>query len=91
MKRLSKARGVAAAVVFLLATTLSSIPAGASTPTPKPLTGARSVTEGIGNSCAILTSGRVDCWGSGYDGQLGNGTFYTTGNHGSALPVVVSA
>jgi alpha-tubulin suppressor-like RCC1 family protein len=47
------------------------------------------VTEGIGNSCALLTSGHVDCWGSGYQGELGNGTFYTTGNEGSSVPVAV--
>jgi alpha-tubulin suppressor-like RCC1 family protein len=89
MERLFTACGVAGAVAFLLVTTLSSIPAGATTPTPSPLTGVRSVTEGIGNSCALLTSGRVGCWGSGYDGELGNGTFYSTGNEGSAVPVAV--
>ena len=45
---------------------------------------------GYGESdCAVLTSGRVDCWGYGYYGDLGNGTFYTTGNEGSATPVAV--
>ena len=39
--------------------------------------------------CALLTSGRVDCWGPGNDGQLGNGKFYTSGNQGSAKPVAV--
>jgi alpha-tubulin suppressor-like RCC1 family protein len=43
------------------------------------------------SSCALLTSGEVDCWGSGSAGQLGNGKFYSTGgtNHGSDTPVVV--
>ena len=35
------------------------------------------VSELTGNYsswCALLTSGRVDCWGDGYEGQLGGGT-----------------
>lgn len=39
--------------------------------------------------CALLTAGRVDCWGFGLYGQLGNGVFYTTGNNGSDVPVRV--
>jgi alpha-tubulin suppressor-like RCC1 family protein len=39
--------------------------------------------------CGLVTSGRVDCWGYGYYGELGNGIFYTTGNEGSATPVEV--
>ena len=31
----------------------------------------------------------VDCWGDGELGQLGDGTFYTTGNDGTAVPVAV--
>ena len=42
-----------------------------------------------GSYCALLTSGGVDCWGYGADGELGNGTFYTTGQQGSATPVEV--
>jgi hypothetical protein len=48
------------------------------------------VTDLIGNSrsyCAVVTGGGVDCWGYGYYGDLGNGTFYDTGNDGSAIPV----
>ena len=41
--------------------------------------------------CALLTSSGVDCWGAGEDGQLGDGTFYTSGNLGSAVPVTVEA
>ncbi len=41
--------------------------------------------------CTVLTSGGVHCWGYGADGELGNGTFYTTGNRGSASPVTVVA
>ena len=42
------------------------------------LTGVSNVASGsfgYGDSyCAVLTSGRVDCWGYNEDGQLGNGT-----------------
>jgi alpha-tubulin suppressor-like RCC1 family protein len=27
-----------------------------------------------GTFCALLSTGRVDCWGNGYQGELGNGT-----------------
>jgi len=53
------------------------------------LSGVSSLSGGGGDYCALLTSGTVDCWGSGYFGQLGNGTFYSTGNQGSATPVQV--
>ena len=39
--------------------------------------------------CAPLPSSGVDCWGYGYDGELGNGTFYTSSPYGSATPVAV--
>jgi hypothetical protein len=39
--------------------------------------------------CALLTSGGVDCWGDGYYGELGNGTFYTSDGNGSSIPVTV--
>jgi len=54
------------------------------------LTGAAKISaDGNGSYCAVLTSGGVDCWGYGYDGELGNGQFYTTGDNGSAVPVQV--
>jgi alpha-tubulin suppressor-like RCC1 family protein len=40
-------------------------------------------------SCALLTSDRVDCWGDGVFGQLGNGTIYNSNSDGSAVPVQV--
>ncbi len=48
-------------------------------------------TSGTGGYCARLTSGKVDCWGYGFFGQLGNGTFYSAGNRGSPVPVAVKA
>ena len=56
--------------------------------TPTNLTTKSIVSNGEG-SCALLTSGRVDCWGYGNYGELGNGKFYNSGNQGSAKPVAV--
>ena len=53
------------------------------------LTGVTSLVGGENTFCALLTSGGVDGWGFGADGQLGDGTFYRTGNLGSATAVVV--
>ena len=53
------------------------------------LSGVASLTGWGARYCALLTSGRVDCWGSGGSGELGNGKFYTSGNQGSAKPVAV--
>ena len=38
-----------------------------------PLTGATAVTSGIGNSCALLATQMIACWGANDDGELGNG------------------
>ena len=46
-------------------------------------------SDGYTTFCAVLTSGGVDCWGYGYDGELGNGTFGNQANSGSAVPVAV--
>jgi alpha-tubulin suppressor-like RCC1 family protein len=53
------------------------------------LTGVASLTGAGENFCARLTSGELDCWGQGSKGQLGNGSFYTGANFGSAIPVAV--
>jgi hypothetical protein len=42
----------------------------------------------FGSYCAVLASGGADCWGDGYDGQLGNGL--CCGSYsGSTIPVKV--
>lgn len=33
-----------------------------------------SVSNGIGHACAVLSDGRVACWGSNFKGELGDGT-----------------
>ena len=53
------------------------------------LTGVADVVGDGDNSCALLTTGAVDAWGSGIDGELGDGTFYTTSPFGSDIPVAV--
>ena len=43
------------------------------------------VSTGVNHSCAVLTSGAVQCWGANSVGQLGNGTTVNSGE-----PVTVS-
>ena len=43
------------------------------TPSPTGISGTSVVSNG-NSSCAILTSGAVDCWGASFFGELGNGT-----------------
>ena len=58
--------------------------------TGPPLAGVVSVVRDENSTCAVLTSGGVDCWGFGRDGELGNGIFYNgNDNYGSAFPVAV--
>ena len=54
-----------------------------------PLDGAVGAASDSHGYCALLTSGAVDCWGNGFYGQLGNGSYYRTGKQGSATPVSV--
>ena len=44
----------------------------------------KQIAPGGSHTCALLTSGTVYCWGAGYSGQLGNGSFT-----GSTTPVKV--
>jgi len=54
------------------------------------LSGVASLTSGDNGYCALLTSGGVDCWGYGNNGELGNGQYYgSSTNYGSAIPVSV--
>ena len=86
MTRISSRIGSVVAAVVLLATLLA-LPAAA-TAVP-PLTGVRSLASGGLSTCGVLTSGKVDCWGRGDSGQLGDGTFYRSANEGPAAPVAV--
>jgi alpha-tubulin suppressor-like RCC1 family protein len=51
------------------------------------LTGATQLATGWGASCARRTGGDVWCWGPGYNGQLGDGT-YTTRKMAVSLPAL---
>ena len=50
------------------------------------ISGALTISSGSSNSCAVLSTGVVDCWGDNTKGKLGNGS--TTN---SSSPVAVSA
>jgi alpha-tubulin suppressor-like RCC1 family protein len=51
------------------------------------LTGVATLTSDGRSDCALLNSGGVDCWGDGYNGQLGNGQ--SSNEATSAVPVQV--
>lgn len=46
---------------------------------------AEQVSSGYAHTCAVLSDGRIKCWGKNEYGQLGNGT-----NEGSLIPVFVN-
>ena len=73
-----------------------SVPYGSATPVPVLgvggiglLTGVTDLVSDRLGACALLTSGGVDCWGDGTDGELGDGSLYSTGPDGSDIPVPV--
>lgn len=49
------------------------------------ISAATEVAAGEDHACALIAGGSVDCWGSNYSGQLGDGTMSN-----SATPVAVS-
>ncbi len=85
MARLGRIAAVIGVGLLGVSGAWSAAPAAART--PKPVV-ASLASFGYG-SCALLTSGRVDCWGAGFFGQLGNGTFYRTGHTANPTPVQV--
>jgi alpha-tubulin suppressor-like RCC1 family protein len=52
--------------------------------------GVKAIAVGGSHACALNSAGGVVCWGDDFYGQLGNGSFMTTGNQGSATPLAVS-
>jgi alpha-tubulin suppressor-like RCC1 family protein len=42
------------------------------------MAGVASIAAGDYHTCAVMTSGRVTCWGQGTYGQIGNGTNFST-------------
>jgi alpha-tubulin suppressor-like RCC1 family protein len=71
--------------------TFTSTPTDTSTATPTftatsiPMSQVSAIAGGYGHSCALLTNGQIQCWGSNGNGQLGDGTTITQLN-----PVEVS-
>ncbi len=53
------------------------------------LTGVKSLVGDFQGYCALITSGGVDCWGDGENGELGDGTFYAKYPYTSLSPVAV--
>jgi alpha-tubulin suppressor-like RCC1 family protein len=89
MRRVSGRIGIVLAAVLGLTVLVPT----AEATTSHSLSGVRSIASGDAGSCALLTSGTVDCWGYGHFGQLGNGNFYSpsvSGGQGSAVPVAVT-
>ncbi len=59
-------------------------------PTPAPvqgLAGAVAIGAGQNDTCALLSSGTVECWGVNAQGELGNGTFTNANTPGVVVGV----
>ncbi len=46
------------------------------TPPNPPLLHIKQIVTGLGTSCGLFTDNHAACWGSGWDGELGNGEFH---------------
>lgn len=44
-----------------------------SPPSTPVLTGALAISAGVGHTCALMTSGSIECWGNNENGQYGDG------------------
>lgn len=52
---------------------------------------ATSIAAGANHTCAILTDGKIKCWGNNERGQLGRGTLVPTGNVDFVSPPTTNA
>lgn len=68
-------------------TTLFAAPSVSAT--ANALTGVRALASSGLGECALLGTGGVDCWGTGVDGQLGDGRNYVGAYSGADAPVAV--
>ncbi|HQU00302.1 MAG TPA: fibronectin type III domain-containing protein, partial [Acidimicrobiales bacterium] len=61
----------------------ASLPSSAVVPAPS--LGVRQLSVGYDYGCAVLRLGTIDCWGANSSGQLGNGTFTSSGSLASVV------
>jgi hypothetical protein len=52
---------------------------------------ATGISAGYSESCALLVSDSIDCWGAGTNGQLGDGTFQRFDSRPAAVSDITSA